>query len=412
MTAIRDFVMAEPLFETHTHQNRFDHHPWDRKNYEEFIQYGTADMATASGRSFDDLVKRGKVFNVWRFVRTTGYGQAAELGCRDLFGLAYTKENAPAITERIQAFIRERTPEKIFRDLYDRANVRWSVCDQCWESPVNTLQSLSGKEHLDLFRFAIRHDELLTPHSKADIAKASQALGKDIRTLSGFVKALDEHTAKVQDGGRLAAIKIGLAYLRNLDFEPASKAAAERAFSALMQGRKPALKPLHDYLFFATMDRAVALKLPVQIHTGYLAGNWSDIRRGNPAGLIPVFRKYQSIRFDIFHASWPWSEFLGAVGKEFPNVWIDLCWMWSMNPVQAGRVLDEWLSAVPNNKVLGFGADTGTPFGMLGYALQARQGIAGVLERKIARGEYDEETARFVARRVMWENGRELYGEW
>ena len=101
MTSIRDFDASEPLFETHTHQNRFNNHPWATKNYEEFVQYGTADLATASNRSWEDLVKSDQVFDYWRFVATTGYGQAAQLGCRDLFGLDYTQENAPAITRLV-----------------------------------------------------------------------------------------------------------------------------------------------------------------------------------------------------------------------------------------------------------------------------------------------------------------------
>ena len=145
-------------------------------------------------------------------------------------------------------------------------------------------------------------------------------------------------------------------------------------------------------------------------HTGYLAGTFGDLRRGDPAGLVPVLQKYPDVRFDLFHAAWPWSEFIGAVGKEFPNVWLDMCWMWAVNPVQAQRVLDEWLSAVPCNKIFGFGADTGSPFGLIGYALQARNGIASVLEGKISRGEYDKKTAEFVARRIMNENARELFG--
>jgi hypothetical protein len=42
--------------------------------------------------------------------------------------------------------------------------------------------------------------------------------------------------------------------------------------------------------------------------------------------------------------------------------------------------------------------------------LQARRGIAGVLERKVTEGEYDLETARRVARRIMHQNAQEVYG--
>jgi len=410
--SIRDLVMSEPLFETHTHQNRFQHHPWDRKNFEEFIQYGTADIATSCRRSFDEL--RGSpeaLFDVWRCVKTTGYGQAAALGCKSLFGLEYTRENADEISRRMREYIDSRGPERVYADLYAHANVRWSVCDMCWDAITN-IEALAGKEHLPLMRFALRHDALLVPKSAEDIKKAGTALGCKIKTLADLDDALDEYTDRAFALGRLAALKIGLAYQRDLEFTPTTRDRAARAFTALAKGGKPALKPLHDYLLFTSVARAERLGLPVQIHTGYLAGNWQDIRRGNPEGLIPLLQQFKSVKFDLFHAAWPWSEFLGAVGKEFPNVWIDLCWMWAMNPVAGRRTLDEWLSAVPNNKILGFGADTGSPFGLVGYALQARHGIADVLEAKVTRGEYDAETAAFVAKRLLRENAQDVFGKW
>jgi len=116
------------------------------------------------------------------------------------------------------------------------------------------------------------------------------------------------------------------------------------------------------------------------------------------------------VRFDVFHASWPYSEFIGAVGKEFPNVYLDLCWAWAMNPIQMERILDEWLAAVPCNKIFTFGADTFSPIPQIGYTIQARNGIAAVLEKKLARGEYNTETAKFVAQRIMLENGRDFFG--
>ncbi len=410
--SIHDVVAAHPLFETHTHQNRFLHHPWDTKNYEEFIQYGTADIATSSHRSWEDVsATPEQLFDVWQYVKTTGYGQAAALGCRSLFGLAYTRENAEEITRRVREYIDTRGPQRVYADCYAHANVHWSVSDMCWD-PISNMDALAGAEHIPQIHFALRHDSLLVPRSAADIRTAGKVLGCRVNMLADLEGALDEYTERAQKLGRLAAIKIGLAYHRDLEFTPTTRDRAARAFSVLRKGGRATLKPLHDHLLFSTVARAERLGLPVQIHTGYLAGNWSDIRRGNPQGLVPLLQRFRSVRFDLFHAAWPWSEFLGAVGKQFPNVWLDLCWMWAMNPVAARRTLDEWLAAVPSNKILGFGADTGSPFGLIGYALQARHGIADVLEAKLARGEYDRETAEFVAQRLLYRNAQDLFGEW
>jgi len=148
----------------------------------------------------------------------------------------------------------------------------------------------------------------------------------------------------------------------------------------------------------------------VQIHTGYLAGDWGPLDGTNASRLIPVFDKYRRVRFDVFHASWPWTSELGATEKNYPNVYPDLCWAWTMNPAQSERALSEWLDAVPFNKIFGYGADTLCPWCDVGYAKQARIGIARVLEQKIAAGYLSESTAEEVASAVMLRNGEEFLG--
>jgi predicted TIM-barrel fold metal-dependent hydrolase len=208
----------------------------------------------------------------------------------------------------------------------------------------------------------------------------------------------------------LACFKTAIAYVRDLDFKQVSFEKASTIFGKIRMG-KPCedIRPLHDYLLHMQLRWADTYGLPMQIHTGYLAGNWQDIRQGDPSKLIPLFIEYPNVRFDLFHASWPYSEFMAAVAKQFPNVSLDMCWAWAMAPVQMERTLDEWLSSVPNNKIIGFGGDAISPFASIGYAVQARMGIANCLERKIKRGEYSQATAEMVARKIMWQNGLEIF---
>ena len=126
--------------------------------------------------------------------------------------------------------------------------------------------------------------------------------------------------------------------------------------------------------------------------------------------LVPVLEKYRRARFDLFHASWPWTSELGALAKNYPNVYPDLCWAWTMNPAASERALAEWLDGVPFNKIFGFGADSGVPWNNAGYGLQARLGIANVLEQKIRDGHFSPATAREVAAAIMLENGERFYG--
>jgi hypothetical protein len=409
MSTLREFIENEPLFDTHEHQAGFSQN-WSEKTYEEFIdnEYATADMSTAGG----DFKPGDSVhnFSVWKFVRTTGYGQAANLATEKLLKIPFREENVGKITGAIQNFVREKTGAEIYQQLYHLANVKWVINDV--EGPnITDLEFISQKDYPDFFRPALRYgrEKTLTITSEDQIQDLEKEFDTSISSVSVLDEFFDDHTQKAYETGNLAAVKIAVAYARKLDFEDAAFSEADKIFSAIRRGRKINPKPLHDYLIHKIIQRAGSINIPVQIHTGHQAGNWQDVRFADPAHLIPVFQKYRSVNFDIFHAGWPFSEILGSIGKEFPNVWLDMCWAWAMNPVQMERILDEWLATVPCNKIFAFGADTGSPFMMLGYATQARQGIANVMERKVRRKEFDTQTAEFVARRIMNQNALEFF---
>ena len=124
---------------------------------------------------------------------------------------------------------------------------------------------------------------------------------------------------------------------------------------------------------------------------------------------IKIGIAYRRVRFDIFHASWPWTSEVGAIAKNYPNVYLDMCWACAMNPTESGRALSEWLDGVPYNKIFGYGADTRWPWCNVGYSPQARKGIARVLEQKIAAGYFSLSTAKDVAAAIMLENGERFF---
>ena len=46
----------------------------------------------------------------------------------------------------------------------------------------------------------------------------------------------------------------------------------------------------------------------------------------------------------------------------------------------------------------------------MGYSLQAKEGVAAVLEEKVARGWYDRRTAEEVADHLLLRNGEMFFG--
>ena len=94
----------------------------------------------------------------------------------------------------------------------------------------------------------------------------------------------------------------------------------------------PDAKPLDDYLFHQIMRCAQELNLPVQIHTGHMAGIRQRVDKANARNFISVLELYPNVRFDLFHANWPYLEDILFIGKNYPNVAIDLCWAIMVDP--------------------------------------------------------------------------------
>lgn len=426
MSDIREYVLNHDLFCHHDHHCSYEEFDAGRESYDfsSLLGYAHADLVTADGIADPRApMERERIERLWPKIRATGYGRAVVLGCRELFGLEYSPENFDAITQALQASIRGKSAAEVYRYfVHQRAKNRWTIQDGKFR--CDGPNALKEDIYPDSYRFAFRFDALLDMVGAGPLDGLECFTGEPIYTLDQMTAQLNRAIDRFRDTGKLAAIKIGMAYSRDLVVSDPTHHQAEEAFNRIrsrkvfwggLQQNSGAVdaatgRALGDYMFHQLIQRAADEDLPVQIHTGYLAGNWGSLAGTKALNLVPIFEKYRSVRFDIFHASWPWTSELGAIAKNYPNVWADMCWAWTMNPTESGRALSEWLDGVPFNKIFAYGADTGLPWGNVGYSLQAKLGIARVLEEKIECGYMDDATAREVADAIMLGNGEEFYG--
>jgi predicted TIM-barrel fold metal-dependent hydrolase len=70
------------------------------------------------------------------------------------------------------------------------------------------------------------------------------------------------------------------------------------------------------------------LELPVQLHTGHLAGLYGDITKANAVQLADLFLLHRDVRFDLFHANWPY----GGESCSWSRVSPMWCWI-SVGPM-------------------------------------------------------------------------------
>ena len=418
--------MQHPLFCHHNHHRNFSDFDSQRDEYDfrSLLGYAEADLDAAAGARPSDIPDQAqRVAALWPKIRTTGYGRAVTLGCRALFGLDYSPENFAGITSALRDAIKDKPASEVYEYFVrEKANTRWTLND-C-HLYGNDPSTQADGAFPDYYHFTWRMDGLFCMVDGAPIQQLEDATGISILNLDHLVNAINASITTFKQGARFAAIKNAMAYARDLAVTDPTRHEAALAFNRIrnlkewrggIQQENGAVnareaRPLADYIFHRLMERAHDEDIPVQIHTGYLAGSWGELRGTNASLLIPIFDKYRRVRFDVFHASWPWTSELGATAKNYPNVYPDLCWAWTMNPAQSERALSEWLDAVPFNKIFGYGADTGLPWCDVGYALQARLGIARVLEQKIEAGYFSPSTAEEVAAAVMLKNGEEFLG--
>jgi predicted TIM-barrel fold metal-dependent hydrolase len=161
-------------------------------------------------------------------------------------------------------------------------------------------------------------------------------------------------------------------------------------------------------MFHWIIRRSVDYDLPIQIHTGYLAGNGNWLENGKPVKLNNLFLKYPEAKFVLFHGGYPWTGEYAAMGKMFPNVYLDLVWLPQISRQEAVQSLDEMFDAVPYNKFF-WGGDCHFIEESTGSLEFGKSVVAEVLSARIERGLLTRELAKEMIRHIFRENAVEVF---
>jgi predicted TIM-barrel fold metal-dependent hydrolase len=166
------------------------------------------------------------------------------------------------------------------------------------------------------------------------------------------------------------------------------------------------LNPLYIYLVEEMLDMAADLGLVVAVHTGM----WGDFRTLDPQHMIPIIERHPKTKFDIYHLGIPYVRETAIIGKNFPNVWLNLCWCHIISPNITRQALNELIDLVPINKIIAFGGDYVIPVEKVyGHLVMARENIAKVLGLRIKEGLLTENEAVDIAKKWFYNNPKELY---
>ena len=407
---LAQMIQSTPLCDTHEHLNgeeEYTAHPPDLLQ-SLFDNYVLADLVVAGARqeAVKSLVDQqnpdlGGRFSAiepaWAAVQHTGHGEAVRLIAREVYGMAeITADALEAAQAQHQTLC---APGQRLQILRERANLDHVQVDNftrtCPPDP-------SGR---DFFFYDISWVNFC--NANFDVKKLSAETNVDVHDLASLRAAMEQ--VFVQNAPSAVAIKSQHAYNRTLHWRERTDHEAALALDAYLADPASLSTEqqlcLGDWGWARGVELGIAYDLPFKIHTGYYAGHSrmpvDYIRSGH---LCPLLAKYLDARFVLMHIAYPYSHELLALAKHYPNVYVDLCWAWSIDPYSAGDFVRRYIHTAPANKLFIFGGDTFWPTAAVAYAHQARQWFTRALEAEVQERLLTEKQAITLAHRLMHEN--------
>lgn len=349
---------------------------------------------------------------LWEAVKHTAYGHVT----RHIIKRRYDAWDIDrALLDRIAAEAPPRTEEAYFAELTD-AGIEVVLTDVLGWNDGGMKQFARGKTSFPaMFKPLISlpgfHPTVFTAST---IDGIGEIFGVSITTLDRFLEAVFEVLTRAKEAGAVG-IKDQSAYSRSLDYQLASRADAERLFNQARSDPRAAVgwpegKPLNDFLFHRYMDFAAELDLPVQLHTGHMAGIRSRVSEVNAAALRTVLETHRDVRFDLFHGNWPYLGDYLFLAKNYPNVALDLCWVHIIDPAYSVELLERAAKVVPHTKIHTFGGDY---FDVPEYAVAhleiAQANTARALSNLVNEGWMSRDDAIRVAHGWFYDNPKRFF---
>ena len=366
----------------------------------DLISAGLSDEGLEKARKVSgDLMQRWDLVEpYWEAARSTGYGRALDLSARALYGVdGVRRETIGPLNEAFTAARKKGGHYQYV--LKEKSRIALSVVD----ANLNC-----DREY---FASAFRLDSFIMPTHRCEMRDQGRAVDLQVHSLEDWEEALERHLDRIYERGAVV-VKHGLAYLRSLYYEKVTRRDAEKEFQVFFANEhSPAWRPplkagkaLQNYMMHALLRLMDQRGLTMQVHSGIQEGNGNVIADSNPVNLTNCFLEYENVTFDIFHMGYPYTQELSNLAKNFRNVNIDMCWGHIISPEAARRALNEWLDAVPANKIIAFGGDYCFVDGVYGHQRLARDNVALVLASKVADGTFDLERAQQIAQWLFVDN--------
>lgn len=328
--------------------------------------------------------------------RCNSYFRWLSAGIKELYGSDITCENFL----KINVCIKEANKDKLYH-----IHLLKNVCgyEQIMLDKYDNPCSDNG--HADVFKPVYRIDTYMYGFDRQGKDRDGNCpydvMQSDILTFEDYVVAIWDSIRREKERG-IVALKSAIAYERNIIFSEVAKDRAQCAFVSSCP-TDTQIFDFQNYIFYEIAKAAEKNSLPFQIHTGL-----GCLNNTRAIGLRSLIEYHPSLKFDIFHAGYPWTSDVLALMHNYKNVYVNLCWLPLISPWEAKNFIIKALE-VSSVKRICWGCDTWTSEESLGAVLAIRHVLSEALADMIMDGAIDIEYAKFIAKRILYDNPKELY---
>jgi hypothetical protein len=423
------YVKAIRKVDTHEHQlpNKgffvYTHGDYDQKktNFYHVVCRGYlgSDLTSAGAPAkWDtDKLNAGNLDELWgmygkylTYARSTTYYYQLREGFRVLYGFNdpyFTPENIKLLSAQLSTNYADFP--KWFDTAFQKAGFSLMFLDQWWNQfnvNIDTAHFALVFRVDNMVDYSIlrsRYEQSSSGDRNNNPYILAHEWNMPVKTLKDYL-AVCERCFRMNVEQHAVAIKIGPPYSRSFDIDEVPLGEAEDLYS------KPAdsmtleqRKRLQDFMFHWVVKTAAKNDLPVQVHTGYLAGNYRSEDNANPMKLSQFILAHPEARFMLFHGGFPWYGTIAALAKNIPNVYVDMVWLPQISRETAVIALQQWLDCIPYNKMF-CGWDGHHIEEAVGGMTVTESVVAEVLADRVDKGRLTMEVAQEIAKAIFREN--------